>query len=130
LHNAKLLSSLGATRVLDRRLSPTALKDAVAKATPTPIIVIFDAVSLPDTQQTSYDILAAGGTLCIVTSPMVANKSDDKAILMVFGSFHPLPNREIGKKFLPVLTGQSRFVAHPYTVYWTLTYICISVERR
>lgn len=103
LHNAQLLSSLGATHVLDRRLSSAALTDAIAKITSAPITVAFDAISLPDTQQLAHDILAAGGTLLIVTEPMVASKSDDKVIRAINGSFHLPPNREMAKRFMPVL---------------------------
>ncbi|OAX42517.1 GroES-like protein [Rhizopogon vinicolor AM-OR11-026] len=104
LHNAGLLSSLGATHVLDRRLSTAALKDAVAKITSAPITLAFDAISLLDTQQSALDILTGGGTLIIVSARMVESKGDGKVIHTVFGSFHPLPNREMGKRFMPVLT--------------------------
>lgn len=104
LHNAELLSSLGATHVLDRKLSTTALKDAIAEITSTPITLVFDAISLPDTQQTGHDVLTAGGTLIIVTQPWVDNKSEDKVIHPVTGTFHPPSNRELGKSFMPVLT--------------------------
>ena len=103
LRNTELLSSLGATHVLDRGLSATALKDAIAKITSNPITLAFDAISHPDTQQASYDILSVGGTL-IVTEPVAENKSDDKVVRGVFGSFHPPPNREMGRRFIPVLT--------------------------
>ncbi|KAG1751515.1 chaperonin 10-like protein [Suillus paluster] len=93
LHNAELLSSLGATHVLDRKLSTTALKDAIVKITSIPITLVFDAISLPGTQQTAHDILTTGGT-----------KSEDKVLHPVFGSFHEPPNRELGKSFMPVLT--------------------------
>src|SRR5882757_10413545 len=74
LHNAELLSSLGATHVLDRRLSTAALKDAVAKITSAPITLAFDAISLLDTQQSALDILTGGGTLIIVSARMVESK--------------------------------------------------------
>ncbi|KAJ8597487.1 medium-chain dehydrogenase/reductase like protein [Rhizopogon salebrosus TDB-379] len=104
LYNSELLSSLGATHVLDRRLSTAALKHAIAKITSIPITLAFDAVSLPDTQQAAHDILTAGGILIIVMEPKLANKSDDKEVRLVWGSFHPLSNHEMGKRFMPVLT--------------------------
>jgi len=87
-----------------RSLSTTALKDPIAKITSTPIALAFDAVSLADTQQTAHDILLAGGTLINVTQPQLANKSENKAVHTVHGSFHPLPNREMDNKFMSVLT--------------------------
>jgi len=104
LHNSELLSSLGATHVLDRKLSTAALKEAIANITSIPITLAFDAVSLPDTQQTAHDILTAGGILTTVTPPVVANKSDDKVVQLVQGWFHPPQNREMGKRFMSVLT--------------------------
>jgi NADPH:quinone reductase-like Zn-dependent oxidoreductase len=104
LYNSELLSSLGATHVLDRRLSAAALKHAIAKITSTPITLAFDAVSLPDTQQAAHDILTAGGILIIVTEPTIEDKSDDKEVRLVWGSFHPISNHDMGKRFMPVLT--------------------------
>ncbi|KIK44781.1 hypothetical protein CY34DRAFT_599256 [Suillus luteus UH-Slu-Lm8-n1] len=103
-HNTKLLSSLGATHVLSRKLSTTSLKDAIANITSTPIMLAFDAVSLPDTQQTAHDIVATGGMIITVTTPRVENKHEDKVVQQVFGFFHLPPNRELGKSFMPVLT--------------------------
>ncbi|KAG2111202.1 uncharacterized protein F5147DRAFT_573967, partial [Suillus discolor] len=48
-HNTGFLSSRSATRVLDRNLSTTALKNAIAKVTSTLITLAFGAISLPDT---------------------------------------------------------------------------------
>lgn len=103
-HNTELLSSLGATHVLDRKLSITALKDAIAKITSIPITLAFDAISLPDTQQTAHDIVTAGGTVITVRVPQVDNKHEDKAVQQVVGTFHIPPNRELGKSFMPALT--------------------------
>ncbi|KAG2126311.1 chaperonin 10-like protein [Suillus clintonianus] len=103
-HNTELLSSLGATHVLDRKLSTAALKDAIAKITSTPIALAFDAISLPDTQQTAHDIITAGGTVITVRAPQVDNKSEDKVVQQVVGIIHAPPNRELGKSFMPVLT--------------------------
>ncbi|KAG1766944.1 chaperonin 10-like protein [Suillus occidentalis] len=103
-HNTELLSSLGATHVLDRKLSTTTLEDAIANITSTPIMLAFDAISLPDTQQTAHDIVATGGTIITVTAPQVESKHDDKVVQQVFGTFHLPSNHELGKRFMPVLT--------------------------
>lgn len=103
-HNTELLSSLGATHVLDRKLSTTTLKDAIANITSTSIMLAFDAISLPDTQQTAHDIVATGGTIITVTKPQVENKHEDKVVQQVFGICNLPPNRELGKSFMPVLT--------------------------
>lgn len=67
-------------------------------------MLAFDAISLPDTQQTAHDIVATGGTIITVTTPQVENKHEDKVVQQVFGIFNLPPNRELGKSFMPVLT--------------------------
>lgn len=126
MHNTELLSSLGATHVLDRKLSTTTLKDAIANITSTPIMLAFDAVSFPDTQQTAHDIVATGGTIITVTTPQVENKHEDKVVLHACGIFHLPPNRELGKSFMPVLTqwladGIIKVCRTPMHVCWILT---------
>ncbi|KAF8558736.1 NAD(P)-binding protein [Imleria badia] len=104
LHNKDLLVSLGATHVLDRTVSATALREHVAQITNAPIPYIFDAVSLEETQQAAFSLLAPGGTLVVVTEPYVGGGEDDKKVFMVFGIFHTPENRELGTKFSIALT--------------------------
>ncbi|KAG8218886.1 chaperonin 10-like protein [Butyriboletus roseoflavus] len=99
------LLSLGATHVLDRKLPTAALKEQVTNIVGTPVMYIFDAVSLEETQQTAYDLLAPGGTLAIVNQKIVKeDETSQKKVLMVYGSFHFPPNRELGVKFAAALT--------------------------
>jgi NADPH:quinone reductase-like Zn-dependent oxidoreductase len=130
LCNSEHLSSLGATHVLDRRLSTAALKHAIAKITSIPITLAFDAVSLPDTQQAAHDILTAEGILIIVSGLNLENKSDDKEVRLVWGSFHPPSNHEMGKRFMPVLTqwladGTIKVSRTSMQIHWILAYKCI-----
>ncbi|KAI9463861.1 chaperonin 10-like protein [Boletus coccyginus] len=106
LHNQELLLSLGATHVIDRKLSNVVLVERVRQLTTTPLTYIFDAVSVEDTQQAAYTLLAPGGTLVVVLSPQVGGGDDGsgKKVLLVLGSFHPLPNRALGAKFAMALT--------------------------
>ena len=67
LQNKDLLLSLGATHVIDRKLSVTAMKERVARIVGAPIPYIFDAVCVEETQQAAYDLLAPSGTLALVT---------------------------------------------------------------
>jgi hypothetical protein len=120
--------------VLDRKLSTTTLKDAIANITSTPITLAFDAISLPDTQQTAHDIVAAGATIITVTTPQVENKHEDKLVYQVFGIFHLPPNRELGKSFMPVLTqwladGSIKVCRMLMHVYWILTQSCTSAKH-
>ncbi|KAH9830269.1 chaperonin 10-like protein [Rhodofomes roseus] len=65
-HNADFLRSLGVTHVLDRKLSLEQLRAEIAKITKEPLDVIYDAVSLPETQLAAYELLEPGGTLVLV----------------------------------------------------------------
>lgn len=106
LHNQDLLLSLGATHILDRKLSKAALIQRVRKLVTIPLSYIFDAVSVKETQQAAYALLAPGGTL-VVVSPLQVGGDDDasgKKVLFVIGSFHPPPNRALGAKFASALT--------------------------
>ncbi|KAN0097220.1 GroES (chaperonin 10)-like protein [Tylopilus felleus] len=105
LKNKGLLTSLGATHVLDRTLSAAALKEQVANIVKTPISYIFDACSLAETQQTAYDLLAPGGTLAIVAEKLVKeDETSRKKVNLVFGSFQFPENRALGVKFATALT--------------------------
>ncbi|KAF9236633.1 chaperonin 10-like protein [Melanogaster broomeanus] len=105
LHNKDLLLSLGATHVLDRKLSSDALKEELTKITATPVSYAFDAVSLDDTQQAAYDLLAPGGKLAIVLPPAVKPvEGSGKEVIFVFGSFQLPQNRELGARFFVELT--------------------------
>lgn len=106
LKNADWLQSLGATHVLDRNLVADALTAEVKKITTEPIKVIYDAVGLPDTQDTAYDILAPGGTLALVAQPNIKPEklSADKKAFQVFGDFNMPTNRQLGIGLFSQLT--------------------------
>ncbi|KAG8218890.1 hypothetical protein J3R82DRAFT_4570 [Butyriboletus roseoflavus] len=106
LHNEGLLLSLGATHIFDRKLSNAALIKRVRQLVAVPLTYIFDAVSIEETQEAAYALLAPGGTLVIVLPPEVGGDEDrsGKNILPVLGSFHPPPNRALGAKFSIALT--------------------------
>ena len=90
-HNEALLKSLGATHVLDRSLPASTLAAEVAQlAGGKPIELVYDAVSLPDTQTLGYEVLAPGGVL-VITNPVQVPEDkkkagDGKKIVNVFGS--------------------------------------------
>ncbi|EPQ51055.1 GroES-like protein [Gloeophyllum trabeum ATCC 11539] len=75
--NEALLKSLGATHVVDRS-SPNVRSDVSAITDGAPLEVIYDAVSLEETQQAAWDLLAPGGVL-VLTLPPVINVEGDKS---------------------------------------------------
>ncbi|KAF8072225.1 hypothetical protein FPV67DRAFT_927421 [Lyophyllum atratum] len=90
--------SLGATHVVDRRLSFASLAAEVAKTTPASIEIVYDAVSVPETQEAGYSILADGGHLLLVT-PATVKATRGKGITSVL-SIWTLPyTRELGVRF-------------------------------
>ena len=100
-HNEALLKSLGATHVLDRSLPASKLAAEVAQlAGGKPVELVYDAVSLPDTQTLGYEVLAPGGALLLTLAPQIPEdkkKADDnKKIVHVFGNVHTPENRQLG----------------------------------
>ncbi|KAL7278933.1 hypothetical protein ACG7TL_006764 [Trametes sanguinea] len=108
-HNEQLLLSLGATHVVDRSLSPAAIKLELPKLTGgNPIEFVYDAISYPETQALAYDALAPGGALLIVLDEAVPQElkkeGDNKTIVHVFGNVHTPENREVGVELYKRLT--------------------------
>ena len=96
--NAPSLLALGATHVLDRRLLPKALHAQIASIARQPIETIYDAVSVPDTQDLAYDLLAPGGCLVLVLQDTIDSdkKTPDRRIVTVDSSIGAPHNRETG----------------------------------
>lgn len=74
--NNDLVTSLGATHPLDRNKPLSTLADSIKAITTKPVTVIYDAISIPETQNAAYKILADGGTLILVLAAAV--KDEDK----------------------------------------------------
>ena len=66
LRNADMLKGIGATHVLDRNLPTSALSEEIMKITSKPLQIVYDAISLPATQNAAFDVLAPGGHLVLV----------------------------------------------------------------
>lgn len=97
-HNAPSLLALGATHVLDRRLPHKALYAQIAHLAGQPINTIYDAVSVPDTQNLGYDLLASGGCLVLVLQDTIEEdrKTRDKRIVTVDSTIVSSYNRDAG----------------------------------
>ena len=63
-----------------------------------PIKYAFDSISLPETQQTAYDLLAHGGKLAIVLAP-AAKTTKEKDIVPVIGLLRGPPNIKLLETF-------------------------------
>ncbi|OCH88657.1 GroES-like protein [Obba rivulosa] len=69
--NVDMLKALGATHVLDRNLSSNALPKEIAKITSQPLEIVYDAISIPSTQNAAYDVTAPDGFLVLVLSEAI-----------------------------------------------------------
>ncbi|KAJ7099853.1 chaperonin 10-like protein [Mycena crocata] len=100
------LTSLGATHVVDRASTPlAALQDTITTHTKAPVLVVFDAISSPETQRAGYAVLAAGGGMVVTLDLAVPEDSDGKRALHVLGSVHVPAAREFGRTLMPALAG-------------------------
>ncbi|OAX36618.1 GroES-like protein [Rhizopogon vinicolor AM-OR11-026] len=96
--NEHLIKSYGATHFFDRHLSGSQLKEAISQVTDSPIGIVYDAISLPDTQQIGWGLLAENGTL-ILTIPASVKEDEGKGrkIIKTIGSPHMPQNQELGR---------------------------------
>ena len=95
LHHAEYLETLGATHVIDRKVSGAALASEVNTITENaPIKYAVDSISSADTQQSGYDLLASGGKLVIFLDIAVRTTNDKEIIRALGTSAHP-PNVEL-----------------------------------
>ncbi|KZT72281.1 GroES-like protein [Daedalea quercina L-15889] len=103
-HNAVSLEGLGATHVLDRNLSEDVLIEKIRDITSAPVKVVFDAISLPETQEFAYRVLAPGGTLVIDLEAQVKSTTADKRIIYIIGNTSMAANRKLGASLYSKLT--------------------------
>ena len=95
LKHTEYLKSIGATHVIDRNISASNLAKEISGITQNePIRYALDSISLPDTQQTVYDLLGKGGKLALLLPPS-AKTTEDKEILHVFGVLRDPANIEL-----------------------------------
>lgn len=103
-HNTPLLESLGANIVVDRKAVDIQAELARA-ANGIPIDVVFDAISLPDTQALGWDVLAPGGTLTLLIPPTIdrAKYADKKVVDDIQGNVHTPHLRALGTSLYSAL---------------------------
>jgi len=92
--NFDLVKSLGATHPVDR--NSTTLVEEVKAIAGRDINIVYDAISLADTQPQAYEIVAEGGQLALVLPLTIPQDklNAKKEIINVFGSGHVPENRE------------------------------------
>ncbi|KAF9002308.1 chaperonin 10-like protein [Cyathus striatus] len=108
LKHESFLKSLGATHLIDRFIPLSSLPGEVFRITSIPIKFVYDAISLKDTQQAGYDILAEGGKIDVVTASQITEKDGSGKIVYVIRSFVSAPqNVTLIKEMYKVVTSLS-----------------------
>ncbi|KII89451.1 hypothetical protein PLICRDRAFT_53878 [Plicaturopsis crispa FD-325 SS-3] len=103
--HASLLTSLGATHVIDRNLPAAEIAAAIMKSAGAPVTVAYDAISNADTEQIAYDALAPSGTL-VLTLPKSFKETEGKdvSVVNVVGNVNLPPNKKLGVSLYARLT--------------------------
>ncbi|TCD65393.1 hypothetical protein EIP91_002727 [Steccherinum ochraceum] len=96
--NNDLVKSFGATHTLDRNKGLDTLGESIKEISSKPLTVIYDAISLPDTQNAAYKILADGGTLILVLEEEVKEEDRVRGKDMVTPWGNPPLQGEFGKE--------------------------------
>ncbi|KAJ2980055.1 hypothetical protein NUW54_g11055 [Trametes sanguinea] len=108
LKNTALLQGFGATHVLDRNLPAAALREEVVKIAGGPVSTVYDAISLPETQNAAFDLLAPGGKLILVLASAVDEEkkknANDRSIVGTLGLIQLPQNVEFGRALYSKLT--------------------------
>ena len=94
LKHTEYLKGIGATDVLDRNLPVPDLSQKIAEIAKVPILRVFDAISLPTTQELGLALLGSGGKLAVILPPTV-EASKGKTIVSVSGVLRSPDNIEI-----------------------------------
>lgn len=102
-----LLTRIGATHILSRNLPSSKLASAITEITKgVPLEIIYDAVSVPETQQLGWDLVADGGSLVVVMPPNMDKKGQEskKQLIHVYCNVHAPQNRDLGRKLYARIT--------------------------
>ncbi|KAG1759322.1 chaperonin 10-like protein [Suillus occidentalis] len=96
LTHEEYLKSLGATHVLDRHVSASALQNFLSTHHLTTIKFVYDAISLPETQQVGWSLLSPGGRL-VTTLPVLVKEEErkERRAITTFGSPYVDENKEL-----------------------------------
>ncbi|KAG1729836.1 chaperonin 10-like protein [Suillus paluster] len=103
--NEDLVRDYGATHFFDRHLSGDQLKAAISEVTDRPIKIVYDAVSLPETQSAGWGLLTTNGVL-VLTLPASVKEDAGKGrkAIQTFGNPHAPQNHELGSSCWAMVT--------------------------
>jgi NADPH:quinone reductase-like Zn-dependent oxidoreductase len=98
------LEALGATNVIDRHLTRDKFTAALQNITQQPIGIVYDVISLPETQQTAWSVVARGGTLVLTLQPVVKEEEGKgRTVIATYGDPHAEPNNTMCREYWIIL---------------------------
>ncbi|KAL0563225.1 hypothetical protein V5O48_018847 [Marasmius crinis-equi] len=104
-HHTDVLKVLGATHIIDRKsVDINDLATEVKKLTDKPVKVVFDAISVSDTQEAGYAALAEGGDLIVALPSEIKSPVESKKVAVLWGNVHPEVYRPFGRALYRKLT--------------------------
>ncbi|KAF8843795.1 GroES-like protein [Paxillus ammoniavirescens] len=90
------LKSLGATHLIDRHASGDQFIASLNNITKQPIELVYDAISLPETQQAAWAVLSHNGTLVLTLQPVVKeDQGKGRRVVPTYGSPHAQANHAL-----------------------------------
>ena len=96
LARQKELKDLGATDVVDRHLAGDQFMMALQKITQQPIKIVYDVISMQETQKTAWLAVAPGGTLVLTLQPVVKEEEErGRSVITTYGNPHAQPNQHM-----------------------------------
>ncbi|VDB99937.1 unnamed protein product [Peniophora sp. CBMAI 1063] len=112
--NEAYCRAAGATHFIDYHTTPySALKSKVEEILDgkTPLPLVFDAISVDESQKAAWDILKPGGKLVVTLPPLIegaqpgVETKDGKTLVMAHGSFGAEENLKVSREVFKLLTG-------------------------
>lgn len=105
LHNSELLKSLGATHILDRKLSAETLSKNAREIAGGYFDIVYDAIAVPETLEAAYSATAPTGDLVVVLQTPIpgAEENSKKRVHMAHGWFGTPINHAIAQSLLAKL---------------------------
>ncbi|KAI0711848.1 GroES-like protein [Cerioporus squamosus] len=104
LRNTEFVQSFGATHVVDRTLPRAELVQTIQNiAGGRPIELVYDAISVHETKDLGFELVAPGGSLIILIPEHADNhkfpSTKDVRVIEAFGEFSVPENRDFGAEF-------------------------------
>ena len=102
VHNTAFVQSFGATHIVDRTLPHATIVETIQQFAGGPVELVYDAVSVVETQELGYEIVSPGGSLIILVPEEIDHRkipSKDVRVIVAAGFFAAPENGEIGAQF-------------------------------